>query len=92
MISLYRQIQDFGVASPLIANQSDTGDERLDDVDLLERGHDQELQVQVLEKLETVFGRIIRAPTKRLIDQDKAKRPGTDSPPLQAKLISKAGG
>jgi hypothetical protein len=52
-------------------HEADAGNEGFDDVDLLQRRDDQELQVELGEQSQAVLRRLVRA---ALVDDDEAER------------------
>src|SRR5690606_24093043 len=64
----------------------------LDHVDLLQRRHDQELKVQLLEEIEAVARRFVRAAAEGLVDRDEPERARALRAPFEAELISEARG
>src|SRR5262249_54319731 len=75
----------------LVMHEANGSDKRLDHVDLLQRGRDQELQTHLLKKLETVARRIVRAAPERLVDDDEMESARAFSAPFETKLIGEAG-
>ncbi len=73
-------------------DEANAGHERFDDVDLLQRCDDQQLQIELLEQAKPVLRRLVRAAPKRLVDDDEAKRPRTHGAPLQPELVGQACG
>ena len=73
-------------------DETDAGDEGFDDVDLLQGGDDQQLQVQLLEQLQAVLGRFVRAAPEGLVDDYEAEGARAHRAPFQTELIGQTGG
>ena len=67
-----------------VVHEADGGDVRLDDVDLLQRGHDQQLQAELAEQLQREPGGLIGAAAERLVDDREPERPGLGRRPIPA--------
>ena len=89
-IFLDGQIPQLGRAPTLVMDKADAGDERFDDVDLLEWRNDQQLQVQLSEQLQPVLRRFVRSPAEGFIDHYKTEGTRLDLAPLQSELIGQA--
>jgi hypothetical protein len=73
-------------------HEADAGDEGLDDVDLLQRRDDQQLQVELREEAQAVLGRFVRAAAESFVDDDEAERARAHGAPFEAELVGQAGG
>ena len=58
-----------------VVHEAHRGHVRLDDVDLLQRGDDQQLQAEPAEQLQREPGRLVGAAAERLIDDREPERP-----------------
>src|SRR6266446_3914285 len=74
-IFLDRQVTQHGPAAFIVVDKAHRGDEGLDDVDLLQRSDDKELQAEPLEQLQSVTRGLIRPAPERFVNQHEAKRP-----------------
>lgn len=61
-------------------------------VDLLERGDDEQLQIELAEQLQGIAGGFVRALAKGLVDHYKAEGAGVGAAPLQAELVGQGRG
>ncbi len=75
LVLLDRQRPQPGVAGRRVVDETDRGHVRLDDVDLLQRGDDQQLQAEPLEQLEREPGRLIGPAAERLVDDHEPEGP-----------------
>ena len=73
-------------------HETNAGYKGFNDVDFLQGGDDQQLQIELGKQSQSVLRGIIRAASERLIDHDEAKRARAYFTPLQTKLVGKAGG
>ena len=64
-------------------HEADPGDIGIDDVDFLQRRHDEDLKIEALKQLEPIGRRLVRAAAEGLVDDDEAKGAGADLTPLQ---------
>ncbi len=85
-----RQVAQLRRAAVLVVHEADAGHEGLDDVDLLQRRDDQQLQVELLEQAQAVLGRFVRAAAEGLVDDDEAERARARRAPFQAELVGQA--
>ena len=58
-----------------VVDEADRRHVRLDHVDLLQRGDDQQLQAEPGEQLEREPGGLVRAAAERLVDDREPERP-----------------
>ena len=65
-------------------------DEGLNDVDLLQRGHNQQLQVEFGEQPQAVLSRFVRAAAEGFVDHHEAESARSHRTPLQPELVRKA--
>jgi hypothetical protein len=66
----------------LVVHEADAGHERLDDVDLLQRRHDQQLQVELTEQLAARSGRIRPSRGRRLRRSPRSGTSGSAARPI----------
>ena len=64
--------------------EADVGHKGFDDVNFLQRRHDQQLQIDLLEKPQPIFGGLIRAAAEGLVDDDEAERTWAHRTPAPA--------
>ena len=74
-VLLDRQRLQPRVVAVRVVDEADRGHVRLDDVDLLQRGDDQQLQAEPAEQLQREPGRLVGAPAERLVDDREPERP-----------------
>jgi hypothetical protein len=74
-----------------VVDEAHRGHVRLDDVDLLQRGDDEQLQAEPAEQLQREPGRLVGAPAERLIDDREPERPGLRRTPFQLELVGERG-
>src|SRR5487761_580586 len=75
-----------------VVDEPDRIDVRLDDVDLLQRRHDQQLEAEPFEQLEGEPGRLVRAAAERLVDDRELERPRLRGAPLELELVRQGRG
>ena len=68
-------------------HEADAGNEGFDDVDLLQRRDDQELQVELGEQSQAVLRRLVRAAPEGFVDDDEAERARAHGAPLETELV-----
>src|SRR5260370_38474591 len=73
-------------------HKADISDIGLDDVDLLQRRHDEDLKVEAAEELEPIARRIVGAPPEGLIDHHETEGAGARRAGIQAELVGEAAG
>src|SRR5262245_61529332 len=79
-------------ASFLVVHEADGGDVGLDDVDLLQRRDNQELQAHLLEQLEAEARRLVGAAPECLVDDHEMEGARARCSGIDAELIGEAGG
>ncbi len=73
-------------------DKADTGDEGLDNVDFLQGGDDEQLQVELGKELQAVLGRLVGAAPEGFVDDYKTEGARAHGAPFEAELVGKAGG
>ncbi len=64
----------------------------LDHIDLLQRSHDEQLQIKASEQLQPVAGTFVATAPESLVDDHEPERPVLHLSPLQSKLKGNGGG
>jgi len=91
MVFLDGEVAQHGALALFAVHEADTGDVGFNDMDLLQRRHNQQLQIEALKQFQAITRRLVGAASKCFIDHHEAKRAGAGLAPLQSKLIGEAG-
>src|SRR2546429_1609973 len=87
VILLDRQGLQPGKVALRVVHEADRRHIRLDNVDLLQRGDNQQLQAELVEQLEREPGGLVRAATEGLVGDRKPERPPLDRAPFHLELV-----
>lgn len=88
LIFVFGEVADLRVVAVFVADKMKGIGMTFYDVQLLQRGDDQQLKIQLAEKLEPIPGALIASSAKGFVDDDKPEAPAFGLAELQAELVS----
>src|SRR5262245_32110862 len=86
------EVAQTGAAALLVVHEADGRHVGLDDVDLLERCYDQELQAHLLEQVEAEPRGLVGAAPERLVDHHEVERARAQGTHVEAELVGETSG